>query len=163
MLHKKFLWDNATASESPLTTPFQHGLGGGIGSDEFCNFPKPTIRHLQPLHAVIGQLCGGEKGWVSYLFSFITQLFLTFFICTTKWSTVNALQESLSENMCHQLSPYLNDIMSPPSLCFSLRLRVAIRRNYKHFWFLAWLEVVVLLFCLIQSFKYMKSTYTQNY
>lgn len=29
------------------------GIWGAV-SDKFCNFPKPTIRHLRPFHTVVG-------------------------------------------------------------------------------------------------------------
>lgn len=54
----------------------------------YFDIPKPAIRQSCPLHAVIGQVCVGEKVgrvWtspLSSLFSFLTQILLSPFMCT---------------------------------------------------------------------------------
>ncbi len=46
------------------------GLARAV-SDHFCNFLNPPIRHSYPVHAVIGQLYGDEKGSRGLNFSFV--------------------------------------------------------------------------------------------
>lgn len=44
-------------------------------SDQFCNFPKPTIRHSHPLHTGIGQLGPGFE-LLALFFSVFRQIVL---------------------------------------------------------------------------------------
>lgn len=69
------------------------------------NLCCPKIWHR--FNAVIGKLCGGERGGFELLYLtlyfFFTRLFLSLFMWTTEWNVLNVFQERLSEHCLSSL------------------------------------------------------------
>ncbi len=65
------------------------------------NFLKPIIRHSHPLHAVIGQLCRGERGTSLAFFHSIS-------VAIGQGNTTNVFKDRMSENV----HPYPVDIVT---------------------------------------------------
>lgn len=83
--------------------------------------PKP-LQRSQPLHAVTGQLCGGERGGRVWSFHFALFLFLCSFfsyswpdwtVSVTFHASAKLWMPSRRSWTCEPLSTYLNDIASP--------------------------------------------------
>lgn len=105
---------------------------GGAMSNNFCNFPKLTIKHSYPLHVVIGQVCGSHDLSFSQclFFSFVTQLYVELFVFTTH----DVFQDTLSENV-----PIFKQLLRLFSLwrpAFHSSSSVAIQNLSKHNCFL---------------------------
>lgn len=71
----------------------------GFASNNSRNFPKPTIRHPEPFHEAISQLCGDEKlGRVWPFLSsslFIFHTIMCLFMCTSRSSHLVPLHDGL--------------------------------------------------------------------
>lgn len=83
-----------------------------VSHDWLAAFPKPTVEHLHPLHTAIRQLWleKGARTWISLFsswFSFLAQLFLTFFHPTPPFHTACVFyvfipKEAPSSHLPHQ-------------------------------------------------------------
>lgn len=97
--------DHLSTSErpSPLTPPraITTRKGGGVASNNFCNFPKQKIWQSRPLRTAVGQVCRGEK-----VCRIWTSLSSFFFHSSHIYSSL-AFEDSPPENM--HLRPYLLD------------------------------------------------------
>lgn len=142
MLFQKCLLDWRIA----LETCFR-GLSGGLSPTISVTFQNQKKRHSHPLNAVIGQLCRDKKAsrvWTflsSSLFSFLTHNYF----CHSSREELSATQWIPFKRDCQKMCTVIPIFIwyhIPFSLwrLFTSPFSVATQNNYKHFWFLTWLD-----------------------